>query len=50
MKELVAVSICYGLVAALFVILLTGCSIKAEFGWHGETGKDDRTASQLKQK
>lgn len=30
--------------------LLTGCSVKFELGWHGETGRDDRTQSELKKK
>lgn len=28
-------------------IFLSACSFKVEFGYHGETGRDDRTQSQL---
>ena len=34
-----------GLVLAM--ITMTGCSIHAEFGWHGKTGRDDRIQTQL---
>lgn len=27
--------------------LLSGCSIKAEFGYHGRTGRDDRVQTEL---
>lgn len=31
-----------GILLAL-LIALSGCSVKLEFGYHGETGKNDRT-------
>lgn len=27
----------------LVATMTTGCSFKVETGWHGETGRDDRT-------
>lgn len=32
----------------LIIFWLAACSFKVEFGYHGETGRDDRTQSQLK--
>lgn len=38
------------LLMGVFVILmlgLTGCSFKVEMGYHGQSGRDDRTQTQL---
>lgn len=36
-------------IAAIAVlIVVTGCSMKVEFGYHGETGRDDRTQTIAK--
>ena len=36
-----------GLVAAAISLVITGCSFRTEFGWHGQTGRDDRIQTQL---
>ena len=35
--------------SVLILINAAGCSFKVETGWHGQTGRDDRTQSQLVQ-
>lgn len=35
-------------ILAIVVAIITGCSFKVEFGYHGETGRDDRVQTQLK--
>lgn len=38
----------YGLLTVIITALcMSACSFKVEFGYHGETGRDDRTQSQL---
>lgn len=39
-----------GLLMWVIVFVLAGCSFKVEAGWHGETGVDNRTQSQLVKK
>jgi hypothetical protein len=29
------------------VVFLSGCSVRAEFGYHGQTGRDDRIQTEL---
>lgn len=31
---------------AILAVLISACSFKTEFGYHGETGRDDRVISQ----
>jgi hypothetical protein len=35
---------------ALIAYAVTGCSAKIEFGYHGQTGRDDRVQTQLTRK
>jgi len=35
------------LLVAIAVAISTGCSFKLEFGYHGETGRDDRVQTAL---
>lgn len=35
------------LVCAAILVYGTGCTVKTEFGWHGKTGRDDRTQTEL---
>ena len=35
------------LLGVIVCIAVTGCSVKAEFGWHGQTGRDDRVQTKL---
>lgn len=35
-------------ISLFFMQYLTGCSFKVEFGYHGETGRDDRTQTVAK--
>ncbi len=42
--------IAVGLILAIIVVITSGCSFKLEFGYHGETGRDDRVQTQLKSK
>lgn len=37
-----------GTILAIIVVIVSGCSFKVEFGYHGETGRDDRVQTQLK--
>lgn len=34
---------------AIIIAILTGCSFKVEVGYHGQSGRDDRTQTQLVQ-
>jgi hypothetical protein len=34
-------------VIALAVLISVGCSFQVEVGYHGQTGRDDRTQTQL---
>jgi len=36
------------LILAAAILSLNACSFKLEFGYHGETGVDNRTATQQK--
>jgi hypothetical protein len=40
----VGLAVCWVMAA---LVGLSGCSFKVETGWHGQTGRDDRTQSQL---
>lgn len=37
-----------GLALWIIIFMLAGCSVKFELGYHGETGRDDRVQTQLK--
>jgi len=40
--------IVFGMLTVIITALcMSACSFKVEFGYHGETGRDDRTQSQL---
>jgi len=41
MKKLIAT------IALIVIVSLTSCSFKIETGYHGLTGRDDRTQTQL---
>lgn len=35
------------LILLALIVVASGCSFKVETGWHGHTGRDDRTQSVL---
>jgi len=37
------------LASVVWMLALTGCSMKVEFGYHGQSGRDDRTQTELVQ-
>lgn len=39
--------IVFGLFLGLIAFATTGCSFQVEVGYHGQTGRDDRTQTQL---
>lgn len=47
-KEQVIDILLYTFLCLFFMQYLTGCSFKVEFGYHGETGRDDRTQTVAK--
>ncbi len=36
-----------GAVSVILLLGLTACSVKFEFGYHGQTGRDDRVQTEL---
>jgi len=47
MKKLIATIALIVPIALIVIVSLTSCSFKIETGYHGLTGRDDRTQTQL---